>query len=383
MSDAEEFEVLPSDPLRRVELAMEDLKQGRMVILVDDEDRENEGDIVIAAEMITPEAINFMATHARGLICLSLTRARVERLGLQMMASHNQSPYNTAFTVSIEAREGVTTGISAADRAHTVKVAIREGATSRDIVTPGHVFPLRAREGGVLERVGQTEGSVDLARLAGLDPSAVICEIMNPDGSMARLSQLREFGAEHRIRIVAVADVIKYRMQNERIVKADARGTLEIDGLGTWNTRLYRGITTEGLHLAIYKGQLGQEPTVVRVQGAPPAWTFLNPSHSFLAGPAMGALRRIDQEGSGVLVLMHLGGKSIDLLARAYLRDFNGEVQRGEQPRAEALRDLGAGCQILRDLGLRQLRILSGTSRPIAGVEAYGLEVVEHVELVR
>jgi 3,4-dihydroxy 2-butanone 4-phosphate synthase/GTP cyclohydrolase II len=383
MSEAEVFEVLPSDPIRRVELAMEDLKAGRMVILVDDEDRENEGDIVIAAEKVTPEAINFMATHARGLICLSLPRTQVERLGLQMMASHNQSAYNTAFTVSIEAREGVTTGISAADRAHTILVAIRKDATPRDIVCPGHIFPLRAREGGVLERVGQTEGSVDLARLAGLDDSAVICEIMNPDGTMARLTELKEFGRQHQIRIVAVADVIKYRMQQERIVRPEARGTLEIDGLGTWHTRLYRSVTTDGLHLAVFKGNLTQEPTVVRVQGAPPAWTFLNAGRSALAGPALAALSRIDQEGGGALVLMHLDGKSTDLLARAYLRDFTGEFQRSEQARADALRDLGAGCQILRDLGLRQLRILSGSARPIAGIEAYGLEVVEHLELGR
>ena len=203
---AKPFQVMDPDPIRRVELAIEDLLQGRMVILIDDEDRENEGDLVAAAQNITPDIINFMATHGRGLICLSLTGHQVERLGLNMMANQNHTPYNTAFTVSIEAREGVTTGISVADRAHTIRVAIRPDARPRDIVTPGHMFPLRAREGGVLERVGQTEGSVDLARLAGLNPSGVICEIMNPDGTMARLPQLKAFGEQYGLHIVAVAD---------------------------------------------------------------------------------------------------------------------------------------------------------------------------------
>src|SRR5690606_10343913 len=215
-------------------------------------------------------------------ICLSLTGEQVERLGLTMMAANNQSAYHTAFTVSIEAREGVTTGISAADRAHTTRVAIDPKATPRDIVTPGHVFPLRARDGGVLERVGQTEGSVDLARLAGLQPAGVICEIMNPDGTMSRLPDLVEFGREHGIRIVAVADVIKYRMRNERVVRRESEGKLEIPGLGTWRTRLHRNLGSDHLHLALWKGQLGSDPTLVRVQAAPPAWSFLAPQVSAL-----------------------------------------------------------------------------------------------------
>ena len=205
----DEFEPMHADPLTRAEIAMADLRAGRMVIMVDDEDRENEGDLVASAELITAADINFMAKHARGLICLTMTAAQVDRLGLTMMASQNQSPYNTAFTVSIEAREGVSTGISAADRAHTVRVAIQPNATRSDIVTPGHVFPLRARDGGVLERVGQTEGSVDLARMAGLNPSAVICEIMNDDGTMARLPELLVFAREHQLHVCAVADLIK------------------------------------------------------------------------------------------------------------------------------------------------------------------------------
>ena len=377
MVSTNDFEVMHPDAITRVELAMEDLRAGRMVIMVDDEDRENEGDIVAAAEKITPADINFMAVHARGLICLSMTAAQVDRLGLTMMASQNQSAYNTAFTVSIEAREGVTTGISAADRAHTVRTAIRPDATRKDIVTPGHIFPLRARDGGVLERVGQTEGSVDLARLAGLAPAAVICEIMNDDGTMARLPELKEFGLRHGLRVVAVADIIKYRMQNERIVQRVSQGEIEVEGLGTWQVRLYRGLSTDSLHLAVWRGAMSHAPTLVRVQAAPPAWTFLEPGRSLLAGASLAALRRIHADGAGALVLMHLGGRSTELLARTFERDFVGSVEPAQQPHAEALRDLGAGCQILRDLGLERVRLLTSSARPIAGIEAYGLQVAE------
>lgn len=374
-----DFEVMASDPLRRVDLAIEDLRQGRMVILIDDEDRENEGDLVIAAEKITPEAINFMATHARGLICLSLTSEQVERLGLPMMATNNQSAYNTAFTVSIEAREGVTTGISAADRAHTTRVAIRPDATSRDIVTPGHVFPLRARDGGVLERVGQTEGSVDLARMAGLDPSGVICEIMNPDGTMARLPDLLEFGAEHQIRVVAVADIIKYRMRNERIVQRDIDGTLQIPGLGAWRTRLYRSVGSDELHMAVYRGHLGPEPTLVRVQAAPPPWAALDPKASPLARRVMDSLKQIDAAGSGAVILLHLA-PGCDVLQRTFAQDFQGAAAP-VQAKAAALRELGTGCQILVDLGLRELRLLTASTRPIVGIDAYGLQITERIPI--
>ena len=378
---SERFQVLHSDPIRRVELALEDLRAGRMVILVDDEDRENEGDLVMAAERITPEAINFMAMYARGLICLSMTSRQVERLGLNMMASNNQSAYNTAFTVSIEAREGVTTGISAADRALTVKVAIDPKATPRSIVTPGHMFPLRARDGGVLERVGQTEGSVDLARLAGLDPSAVICEVMKDDGEMARMPELEEFGATHQIRIVAVADVIKYRMRNERVVQRVSDGTLEIPGLGSFDTRLYKAQTTGEYHMALFLGPLTSEPTLVRVQQSPPPWAVVSPSASTLAASAFWALRQIRDEGRGALVFMHLAGVSGPVLERTFAKDFGGELAPIEQPRAEALRDLGTGCQILLDMGLRNLRLLTSTRRAIVGVDAYGLHIVERVPL--
>lgn len=370
------FEVLNPDPIRRVELALEDLRQGRMVILVDDEDRENEGDLVCAAEKVTPEIINFMATHARGLICLSLTGEQVERLGLSMMATHNQSAYNTAFTVSIEAREGVTTGISAADRALTTKVAIAPDATPRQIVVPGHVFPLRARDGGVLERVGQTEGSVDLARLAGLNPSGVICEIMKDDGTMARMPDLEAFGRQHRIRICAVADLIKYRMRTERVVKQVSDGQVDLGDMGVWKTRMYRSVGTEGVHLALFKGDLDGQPTLVRVQGAPPGWAFLDGDVSRLSASAKKAMATIEAEGKGALVLLHLV-PPIEAVIQGFRNDFANEHAPAPRAQAEVLRDLGTGCQVLLDLGLRDLRILSNNKRPIVGLDAYGLRIVE------
>jgi 3,4-dihydroxy 2-butanone 4-phosphate synthase/GTP cyclohydrolase II len=379
--NSEDFQVLHPDPIRRVELAMADLREGRMVILVDDEDRENEGDLVVAAEKCTPDAINFMARHGRGLICLALTPEQVERLGLQMMVTNNQSPYNTAFTVSIEAREGVTTGISAADRAHTVKVAIDPRATRRDIVTPGHMFPLRARHGGVLERVGQTEGSVDLARLAGLSPAGVICEVMKDDGTMARMPDLKRFGNEHHIRIVAIADLIKYRMRTERIVRCESEGTLDTEGLGRWNVRLYRGLVHGDLHMAMFLGDPSGEVTLTRVQAAPPSWAVFAPGTAKLAQQAEAARRAIYESGGGVLVLMHLNGGSAENLKQVFVKDFEGEAKRRPVQRAAALRDLGTGCQILVDLGLRGLRLLSSSKRPIVGVEAYGLSIVERVRL--
>jgi 3,4-dihydroxy 2-butanone 4-phosphate synthase/GTP cyclohydrolase II len=377
-----EADVMHPDPIRRVELAIEDLRAGRMVILVDDEDRENEGDLVCAAEKATPEVINFMATHARGLICLSLTSRQVERLGLPMMASNNQSAYHTAFTVSIEAREGVTTGISAADRARTVQVAIRGDATPRSVVTPGHVFPLRARDGGVLERVGQTEGSVDLARLAGLDPSGVICEVMNPDGTMARLPDLMRFGAQHGLRVCAVADIIKYRMRTERVVRRESEGSVDVPGIGTFRSRLYAGVTG-GLHQALWCGELRPEPTLVRVQPAPPPWAFLNAASCGTAASAMAALQAVATAGRGVIVLMHLS-PAVDGLRRSYGRDLASapETEPPVQVRADVLRDLGTGCQILVDLGLRDLQLLTSSSRGIVGIEAYGLHIVDRVPLL-
>jgi 3,4-dihydroxy 2-butanone 4-phosphate synthase / GTP cyclohydrolase II len=301
-------------------------------------------------------------------------------LGLPMMATNNQSAYETAFTVSIEARHGVTTGISAADRAHTSLVAIDPNATPRSIVTPGHVFPLRARDGGVLERVGQTEGSVDLARLAGLNPSGVICEIMNPDGEMARMPDLLAFGERHRIRVVTVADMIKHRMQTERVVVPEQDGQLEVDGLGTWNTRLYRSVGAPGLHMALWKGSLDAGPTSVRVQPAPPSWSFLGMGVSTAAATARASLEHIHREGRGALVLMHLK-PSAAAVQRSFHRDMAGSTMDAVQLSADALRDLGTGCQILVDLGVTNLKLLTSSSRPIVGIEAYGLHISERLAL--
>ncbi|MGC6492633.1 MAG: 3,4-dihydroxy-2-butanone-4-phosphate synthase [Myxococcota bacterium] len=376
MNTPSEFMPLHPDPIERVELALADLAAGRMIILVDDEDRENEGDIVLAAERVTPEAINFMATEARGLICLSMTSTHVERLGLPMMATNNQSAFSTAFTVSIEAREGVTTGISAADRAHTVLTAIRPDVSRKDIVTPGHMFPLRARDGGVLERVGQTEGSVDLARMAGLDASAVICEIMNPDGTMARMPDLETFGRTHQMRICTVADIIEYRMRSERIVRIVHQGSLVTDDGTRWMAHLYESPSTSGHHLALTLGRLSGTPTLVRVQPAPPAWSFLGGSGG-LSGTARRAMNRIREEGSGALLLMHLQGRGAESLRAAFDSDVGGTSPMPVEASADALRDLGAGCQILRDLGLAQLRLMTNSTRPLHGLEAYGLSLSE------
>lgn len=369
------------DPLTRVEVAIAELRAGRMIVLCDDEDRENEGDLVIAAELITPAAINFMAVHARGLVCLSLTGEQVQRLALPMMASNNQSVYGTAFTVSIEAREGVTTGISAADRARTVQVAIRPDAQPRDVVTPGHMFPLRAREGGVLERVGQTEGSVDLARLAGLVPAAVICEIINDDGTMARMPELLAFAERHGLAVATVADVIKYRMRNERIVRRDGEGTIDVPGVGTFATKLYRGVSG-GHHVAIVLGQPGAS-ALVRVQTAPPPWGILAPEQSRLAHQARDSLQAIRADGGGVLVLMHVDGGSPDAIRRQFALDVGAKAPDASPTRAEALRDLGTGCQILVDLGVTDLRLLTDSPRPVAGIDAYGLRIVARVPLSR
>ena len=372
------FEVMSESPDRRVELAIADVAAGRMVILVDDEDRENEGDLVVATERVTAESINFMATHARGLICLTLTEARVEELGLPMMASNNRSPFSTAFTVSIEAREGVTTGISAADRAHTCRGAIdpRKGPT--DLVVPGHVFPLRARDGGVLVRTGQTEGSVDLARLAGLTPSGVICEIMNPDGTMARLPELKIFGETHGIRIVAVADLIRWRLTHERLVRCEIDTEVATPDHGTFRARVYRG-AGGGLHLALTRGDLGGGPVLTRVQTAAGPTDVFRVLQSDSAAQIDAALAAIAKEGRGVLLYLHLdGGGEAALLER--LREHL--TPESTAPRApDALRELGTGAQILVDLGVRELRLLTNNPRKIVGLEGFGIHVRERVPL--
>jgi 3,4-dihydroxy 2-butanone 4-phosphate synthase/GTP cyclohydrolase II len=373
---------LDTDPIKRVEYAIEDIRAGRMVILVDDEDRENEGDLTMAAEAVTPEAINFMATHGRGLICLSMLGDRVRHLQLPMMATNNQSPYGTAFTVSIEAREGVSTGISAADRAHTIRVAIDPAKGPQDLVTPGHVFPLRARDGGVLVRTGQTEGSVDLARLAGLNPSGVICEVMNDDGTMSRLPDLLRFGEKHQIRVVTVADIIRYRMRHEvlveRVVDAPLR-TRSLDGL---EARLYRTATDGSLHLALWRGPLqADEPVLTRVQAFCPTGDVFGSLTCDCGAQLDVALERIRDEG-GVLLYMHVGAVAQGEALIARVRSHLGvtDAKAGDAGGGE-LREMGMGAQMLVDLGVRRLRLMTNNPRKIVGLEGYGLEVSERVPL--
>ena len=380
------FVVMDPDPIKRVEMAIADIRAGKMVILVDDEDRENEGDLTMAAEAVTPEAINFMATHGRGLICLTLTEERVDQLSLPMMATHNKSPYETAFTVSIEAREGVTTGISAADRAHTIKVAIDPAKGHGDIVVPGHVFPLRARDGGTLVRTGQTEGSVDLARLAGLHPSGVICEIMNEDGTMARLPDLERFGAEHQIRIVAVADIIRWRLRNETLVKCKLDAPVRVPGHGDFRCKVYQELTGSGMHMVLTRGDIDNgEPVLTRVQAYSPSGDVFGAMSCDTRGQLDGALAAIAEADHGVLLYMHVGGEDTDaLLARIQSTLQPPETEPTEPTvtsQGRGLRHLGVGAQILADMGVKQMKLMTNNPRKIVGLEGYGIEVVERVPL--
>ena len=382
MSD---YNPMIDDPIERVEIALEAMRAGKMVILVDDEDRENEGDLTMAAELVTPEAVNFMAVHGRGLICVTMTEERIAELELDMMTSNNRSPFETAFTVSIEAREGVTTGISAADRARTIQVAVDPEKGPRDLVVPGHIFPLRARNGGVLTRTGQTEGSVDLARLAGLNPSGVICEIMNPDGTMSRLPDLMVFAKEHKMPIVTIADIIQWRLRNERLVVAELEAKLPVNGVGTFNCRVYRALTDDSLHLAIYKGDL-EGDVLVRVQCSDPVGDVFRADSSDAWGQLAAALEQIEEHG-GVLLYMHLyGGRTPESLLgmiKAHLisTDEGEEESARVPPRMNALRDFGTGAQILLHMGLKRMRLLTNNPRKIAGLEGFGLEVVGRVPL--
>lgn len=372
-----EFEVMSPDPERRFQVALEDIRAGRMVILVDDEDRENEGDLTMASEYVTPEAINFMATYGRGLICLTLTEERVAQLQLPMMAPTNRSPFSTAFTVSIEARDGVSTGISAADRAQTVKVAIDPQKGPEDLVTPGHVFPLRARKGGVLVRTGQTEGSVDLARIAGLTQSGVICEIMNDDGTMARLPDLEKFGAKHQIHIVTVADIVRYRMREERQVEVVLEAPFHTENYGLFQSRVYRSYDGS-LHLALWKGVPDQGPILARVQTACGPVDVFRVSSSDSGAQLDAAMAAIHKEDRGILLYLHIeGGSSNQLLAR-----LSEHLRPGSSPPGrDALREMGTGAQILRDLNVRELRLLTNNPRKIVGLEGFGLNVVERIPL--
>ncbi len=359
-----------TDFLSSIEEIIDDARNGRMFILVDDEDRENEGDLIVPAQMATPEAVNFMAKHGRGLICLSMTRQRTEHLRLPLMPAHNQSRLSTAFTLSIEARTGVTTGISAADRARTIAVAIDPASTPQDIATPGHVFPLVARDGGVLVRAGHTEAAVDVARLAGLIPAGVICEIMNDDGSMARMPDLIKFAQLHGLKIATIADLIEYRRRKERLIdmKAEAPFTSEIGG--DWKMRVYGDSVSGAEHVVLVKGDVaGVAPVMVRMHHVNLLPDVLHDSHAVRTGELHAAMRMVADYGCGVIVLFRDGvTNSIaeQILAKA----------RGEQHTTRLI-DYGVGAQILVDLGVKNMIVLTNTSKIVVGLEGYDLHITE------
>ncbi|HMA97074.1 MAG TPA: 3,4-dihydroxy-2-butanone-4-phosphate synthase [Polyangiaceae bacterium] len=380
---------LDIDPgsLGRVQNAIDQIRQGRMVILVDDEDRENEGDLCIAADCVTAECINFMATHGRGLICLTLTEHQVDQLELPMMQQPDRPgpPLGTAFTVSIEARRGVSTGISAADRAHTIRTAAHPRATPEDLVVPGHVHPLRARDGGVLVRAGQTEGSVDLARLAGLSPAGVICEIMNEDGTMARMPDLEHFAQQHGLMIVAIADLIRYRLQMERLVARLASDTLVLDhSQKPWLCHVYEDQIHHVQFLALAHGHVETDDAVLcRMHAGSTLADVFCSTKSEGRRNLYEAVEAIEKVGCGVIVYLPPHGNLLEELAAV-----TGQVRAVDAPRpvhassSGTLRDYGLGAQVLRDLGIRKLRLLTNNPKKIAGIQGFGLEVVESVPLV-
>lgn len=375
----------PPDPLLRVERAIAAVAAGRVVILVDDEDRENEGDLVMAAEKCTPEAINFMATHGRGLICMPMISDLIDRLELPMMVHKNGSPYGTAFTVSIEASSGVSTGISAADRARTIQVAVAQDTVPDDIISPGHVFPLRARNGGVLVRAGQTEGSVDLARLAGCRPAGVICEIMSEDGTMARLPELIEFAKTHDLVILTVADLIAHRMRTESQVDRIATAPIHVDAMGECTAHLFRNRVNDVQYLAVVKGDIDPErPTLVRVTGSN-VWADALQAFRNDRGPLLNrSMRMIGREGSGIVlyILRPFDGQDVLRQLASVSTEVEGpEVKKRTQadPYPTAFRDYGLGAQVLASLGARKVRIITNSDRRLVGVEGYGIDEVEKV----
>ncbi len=370
-----------------IEEAINDIREGRIVILVDDEDRENEGDLCMAAEKVTPEAINFMAMYGRGLICLSLTPDRVEHLHLPMMTNENTSPFETAFTVSIEARKGVTTGISAHDRARTILTAIDSKTNPQDLSRPGHIFPLRAKPGGVLQRAGQTEGSVDIARLAGLYPSGVICEIMNDDGTMARVPHLMEFSKKHALKIVTIKDLIEYRMRNELFVHRIANVKFPTRIGGEFRAIAYDNEVDDNIHLALVKGDVStDDPVLVRVHSECLTGDVFGSKRCDCGDQLNRAMEIIKNEDKGVILYMRQEGRGIGLANKMKTYELQDEgldtveanIKLGFN---EDLRDYGIGAQILVDLGIKNIRLMTNNPRKIVGLEGYGLKVVERVSV--
>jgi len=375
-------------PILEIEKAIEEIKTGRMIILVDDEDRENEGDLCMAAEKVTPDAINFMAKYGRGLVCLAMSNTMIDKLDLPMMVDNNTSAFQTGFTVSIEARCGVTTGISAADRSRTIHTAVADNAKPSDLVRPGHIFPLRAREGGVMVRVGQTEGSVDLARMAGLKPAGVICEIMDEDGTMARMPALEKFSQEHGIGICTIADLVEYRMKNEAFVHRAAESVIPTQHGGEFRMFAFENDVDQLLHVALVKGQIEPEkPVMVRVHSECMTGDIFGSLRCDCGDQLHKAMSMIEKEGVGVILYLRQEGRGIGLVnkLKAYeLQRKQGldtvEANRRLGFKAD-MRDYGLGAQMLVNLGVRKMRLLTNNPKKMIGLEGYGLTIVEQIPI--